>query len=163
LGALGDGSGRWQLTVSSALTLQVMNMIRTADGFVTNVSQAAPKPLHSTSDIFYVNPGSNTSQRSLLRLVNRSGQTGNITISGIDDAGNPAPGGTVTLSLLAFSATQISAADLENGNVPAGLTGALGDGAGKWRLSISSDVNLEVISLLSTPAGFLTNLSRVIR
>ncbi|TDJ31495.1 MAG: hypothetical protein E2O61_15670 [Gammaproteobacteria bacterium] len=162
LGALGDGSGRWQLTVSSALALQVMNMIRTADGFVTNLSQVTPKPQPSTNDVFFVNPGTNLSQRSFLRLVNKSGQTGSITISGIDDAGNPAPGGDMTLSIGAFAATEITAADLENGNVGAGLMGALGNGSGKWRLSISSDVDLEVMSLLDTPAGFLTNLSRVV-
>ena len=115
MGALGDGSGRWQLTVSSALTPQVMNLIRTSDGFVT--------------------------------------------ISGIDDAGNPAPGGDMTFGIDAFAAQEITAVDLENGNTGAGLFGALGDGAGKWRLSINSDVDLAVMSLLDTPTGFLTNLS----
>jgi hypothetical protein len=160
-GALGDGTGRWQLTVSSALPLQVMNLIRTADGFVTNLSRLAPKPSVSINDVWFVNPGSNTAQRSFLRLVNKTNQTANLTISGIDDAGNAAPGGTMTLSIAAFSAKEISAADLENGNVGAELFGSLGNGVGKWRLSISSDVELAVMSLLDTPTGFLTNQSRV--
>ena len=68
----------------------------------------------------------------------------------------------MTLSIGAFSAQEITAADLENGNVGAGLLGALGDGAGKWRLTISSDEDLAVMSLLDTPGGFLTNQSRVL-
>jgi hypothetical protein len=67
----------------------------------------------------------------------------------------------MTLSIGALSAKEITAGELENGNVGAGLLGALGDGTGKWRLSISSDVELAVMSLLDTPTGFLTNQSRV--
>ncbi len=72
------------------------------------------------------------------------------------------PRGSMTLTIGAFSAQEITAAELENGNVGAGLLGALGDGAGKWRLSVSADVDLAVMSLLDTPGGFLTNLSRVV-
>ena len=161
MGALGDGSGRWQLSISSTLTLEVMNLIRTSDGFVTNLSRLAPNPSVSVNDVLFMNPGSNLDQRSFLRIVNGSGQAGNLTISGFDDAGNPAPGGDITLGIGAFAAKEITAVDLENGNVGAGLTGALGDGSGKWRLSITADVDLAVMSLLDTPTGFLTNLSRV--
>ncbi len=161
-GALGDGSGRWQLTVSSTLTLQVMNLIRTADGFVTNLSRLAPKPSVSINDVWFVNPGSNDIQRSFLRIINRSGQVGNVTIVGIDDAGNLAPGGDVTLVIGAFAAKEVTAVELENGNVGAGLIGALGQGSGKWHLSITADVDLAVMSLLDTFTGFLTNLSTVL-
>ena len=53
----------------------------------------------------------------------------------------------------------ITAQDLENGNSALGLSGSLGDGTGKWRLQINSDIELEVQSLLDTPNGFITNLS----
>ena len=39
------------------------------------------------------------------------------------------------------------------------LSGALGDGAGKWRLVVRSDQALQVMSLVSGPAGSLYNLS----
>jgi hypothetical protein len=51
---------------------------------------------------------------------------------------------------------------LENGNPAAGLVGAFGDGAGKWRITVSADANVVVMSLLDTPGGFLTNQSRVL-
>ena len=41
------------------------------------------------------------------------------------------------------------------------LAGALGDGAGKWRLMVTSDQPLSVMSLLASAAGHLTNLSSV--
>lgn len=161
MGSLGDGAGRWQLTVSSSLSLQVMNMIRTADGFVTNLSRTTPKSSPSRNQILVFNPASNVKQSSFLRIVNTSDQAGNMTISGIDDAGNPAPGGDVLISIAARSALEVSAIDLELGKLEAGVTGALGKGFGKWRLSVSSDLDLQIMSLLQTPTGFLTNLSSV--
>ena len=105
------------------------------------------------------NPASNTNQRSSLRLVNDSDSQGSVTITGIDDGGN-AGDSAVTFNIMANSAMTITSVDLESGNADLGLVGALGDGQGKWRLAIESDVDLQVQSLLETPSGFLTNLSR---
>ncbi len=157
-GKLGDGENRWHLDVSADVDIIVMNLIRTTDGFLTNVSQASPIAAQ-TNKVFFFNPGSNQNQRSSLRLVNNSSTSGTVTISATDDAGNPAPGGDVSLSLPANAGTMITAQDLENGNSALGLSGSLGDGTGKWRLQINSDIDLEVQSLLDTPNGFITNLS----
>jgi hypothetical protein len=135
-----------------------MNLIRATGGFLTNVSQASPI-VAQVNKVFFFNPGSNKNQKSSLRLVNNSNQTGSVTISGTDDKGVAAPGGDVTLSIASNGGAIITSEDLENGNSALGLTGSLGDGTGKWRLEISSDVNLEVQSLLDTSNGFITNLS----
>ena len=37
--------------------------------------------------------------------------------------------------------------------------GALGDGEGKWQLFVESDESIQVMSLMSTPTGHLTNLA----
>ena len=50
----------------------------------------------------------------------------------------------------------MTAQALESGE---GLSGGLGDGAGKWRLKVSADAPIEVMSLLASPTGHLTNLS----
>ena len=42
-----------------------------------------------------------------------------------------------------------------------GLDGRLGDGAGKWRLTVASNVDIQVMSLLRSPTGHLANLSTV--
>jgi ribosomal protein L16/L10AE len=156
-GMLGDGAGRWRLTVSSALELAVMSLIRTPDGFLTNLGPVTPTSAN-VNDVVIFNPASNTTQRSVLRIINESAQQGSVTISGIDDNGNPSPGSDVTFNIQGLAAMSISAEQLENGDV--GIVGGLGDGAGKWRLQVQSDVDLVVQSLLETATGFLTNLSR---
>ena len=158
-GMLGLGDGRWVLTVSAEFDLTVMSLVRTPSGFLTNLSSTTPVDV-DVNQVWIFNPASNTNQRSSLRLVNMSGAQGSVTISGIDDAGNSAPDGEVIFNIPAGSAMAISAIDLENGNADLGLVGSLGDGAGKWRLKVSSDVDLKVQSLLETSTGFLTNLSR---
>ena len=59
----------------------------------------------------------------------------------------------------AGAARTLGAAELESGG--AGFTGALGTGAGKWRLVVSAAQAVEVMSLLASPTGHLTNLSTV--
>ena len=159
-GALGDGAGKWQLTVTADMDIAVMNLIRTADGFLTNLSRVAPKSATNTTEVYLFNPGSNTNQRSLLRIVNTTGTTGTVTITGVDDNGNAASGGSVSFEIGANRGLVLTARDIENGNVSIGLTGALGDGAGKWHLTVESTVDIAVMSLLDTPNGFITNLSR---
>ncbi len=158
MGMLGDGSGRWRLTVSSPLDLRVMSLVLTTDGFLTNLSRTTPRD-GGVNDVWIFNPASNTNQRSSLRLVNDSDSQGSVTITGIDDGGN-AGDSAVTFNIMANSAMTITSVGLESGNADLGLVGALGDGQGKWRLAIESDVDLQVQSLLETPSGFLTNLSR---
>jgi len=46
---------------------------------------------------------------------------------------------------------------LESGG--AGFEGSLGDGAGKWRLTVSSAAPLAVMSLVEDAEGALSNLS----
>ena len=115
---------------------------------------------NNQNDVDFFHPGSNANQRSSLRIVNDSSQQGRVTISAFDDTGATAPSGDVTFNIAADSAMFLTAQDLENGNSDLGLVGALGDGSGKWRLQVTSDVALQVQSLLDTPTGFLTNLSQ---
>ena len=159
-GALGDGAGKWQLAVTADVDIAVMNLIRTADGFLTNLSRVAPQSAPTTTEVYVLNPGSNTNQRSLLRVVNTTGTTGTVTITGVDDNGDPAPGGAVSFQIGANRGLVLTAQDIENGDASIGLSGALGDGAGKWHLTLDSSVDLAILSLLDTPNGFITNLSR---
>ena len=77
---------------------------------------------------------------------------------GIDDLNQPSPLGDVRFDLLAGVATTISAQDLERGD--ARFSGLLGDEAGKWRLEVWSDQPIQAMSLLRSPTGNITNLSR---
>ena len=156
---LARGTGRpsegdWRLELTSDLDLMVLSYIRTSDGFVTAMHDVAPAEGNRHAVVFF-NPGSNSAQASMLRLVNAGDASASVTIHGIDDRGTRA--GPVRLSIPARAARTVSAADMEAGAV--GLTGALGDGAGKWRLEVEADRPILVLCMLATPTGHLTNLS----
>ena len=64
----------------------------------------------------------------------------------------------MTLAVPAASALDFTSKELEQGEGP--LSGSLGDGSGKWRLRVSSDVPLGVMSLLENRrTGHLANVS----
>ena len=71
------------------------------------------------------------------------------------------PGAGVSLSLPAGAARTLTASELEAGG--GGFAGRLGDGEGKWRLFVAADGPLYAMSLLESPTGHLTNLSRAAR
>lgn len=77
-------------------------------------------------------------------------------------AGNAAPGGDLTFTLGPNESKQFNSLDYENGNAGKGLTGGLGDGTGKWQCLVTSDLDLEVMSLIRTPDGFVTSVTDVV-
>ncbi len=152
---VGSGEGDWRLVLDSDLDFEALSYIRTADGFLTAMHDTVPVR-DGAYEVAIFNPGSNPNQVSGLRLVNLGAEDAQVTITGIDDAG-VSPGSTVALTVPSGASRTIAAADLEAG--ADGFAGALGDGAGKWRLRVESDQPIVVMSLLSSPTGHLTNLS----
>ena len=132
--------------------------MRTAEGFLTAMNASAPAA-GAVRRVAFFNPGSNAAQVSVLRLVNRSRREAEAAIDGTDDLGLR-PGTTVRVLVPATDAVELTAAELESGEHDAIASGALGDGTGKWRLRVESDGLAAVQSLLSSPSGHLTNLSR---
>ena len=162
VGGVGDGTGMWRLDLQTTLTIEARAYIRTPDGFVTSMHQVAEVfegedgnlPLHWVP---FFNPGSNTATRSLLRVINPNPIDVYVTVFGLDDDYNLS--GPVDFFLAPNSAMQISSQALERGD--AAFAGSLGDGTGKWALVvIGNGWPIHVMSLLSTPSGHLTNLSR---
>lgn len=153
---VGTGQGDWRLELESDLNIEALAYVRTTDGFVTTMHDVVP--LATTTRHAYLvpffNPGSNTRQVSQLRLVNPSSGAATVRIQGIDDSGVRSE--AVRLSLSAGSARTINAHQLERGE---GLTGGLGDGSGKWQLTVESNAPLQVMNLLEAPTGNLANLS----
>ena len=156
----GDGVGSWRLRLVTNLDIEPLAYVRTEDGFLTPVHDVAgASALAGTTrhHVPFLNPASNQTQRSALRLMSRSGEAVAVTITGTDDDGAPAPGGEVVLTLPAGEVRTLTSRQLESGGD--GLTGALGDGRGKWRLSVAAGGPIEVMSLLRSPTGHLTNVS----
>ena len=155
-GGTGPGEGDWRLELDSELDIEVLSYIRTGDGFLTAMHDTAPEG-DDGHRIAIFNPGSNTNQQSRLRLVNRGDADASVTITGADDKGRSLSEGA-TAVLAAHSSVTYTAAELESGNAD-GLTGSIGDGSGKWRLTVRSEQDIVAMSLLSSPTGHLTNLS----
>ena len=170
-----DAGGRLDIYASG--DIDVLSYVRTSDGFVTSMHDTVPwlASDHDRLDALrgravaesegraagghfvpIFNPASNTDQRSMLRLVNPSGDDVTVAVHAVDDQGQAA--GPVRLTLPAHDARTLTAEDLESGGM-AGLSGSLGDGTGKWRLVVSPSAEIHVMNLMSNPTGHLTSLS----
>ena len=157
---LGTGIGNWRLALASDLRFEALAYMRTEDGFLTSIHDLAPATSEGPGHRYRIatfNPGSNRSQVSYLRLGNPGNETATVTITGIDDRG-ASPGTPVQIVLAPGASRTLSAQVLESGD---GLDGALGDGEGKWALTVGSDQPVHAMSLLRSPTGHLTNLSAV--
>jgi hypothetical protein len=112
----------------------------------------------STMEIFTINPGSNTTQRSFVRLTNRGGTDGYVSLEGIDNAGNRGAS-QVRVWVPAGASVQLDSKDLEDGTN--GAVGAWGTGTGKWRAVVTAEFPGLVASSLvnSSLPNVLTNVT----
>ena len=154
---IGTGMGAWRLELTSSLDIEVLSYGRTQEGLVSGMQDVVPQS-GSGYRIALFNPASSGGQVSRLRLINPGAAAAAVTIEGIDDDG-ASPGGAVRLSLPARASRMVTAEELETGDGE-GLSGALGDGAGRWRLVVTADRPIAVMNLLaSSSSGAMTNLS----
>ena len=153
-GGIGAGEGDWWLRLNTGLEVEVLAYVQAHDGLVSSVHDVVPR-IGGVHRVRVFNPASETSQASRLRIVNPGAKPAEVRIEGVDDAGVTSPG-AVTLTLGAGAARTLGAAQLESG---AGVSGGLGDGAGRWRLKVSADAPIAVMSPLASPTGHLSNLS----
>ena len=156
-GGVGSGAGNWRLLLDSGLEFEVLSYIRTGDGLLTAMHDVAPS-VGGEYRVAIFNPGRNPHQVSGLRLVNPGDEDAAVTIEGTDDSG-ASSASEVSFGIPAGKSVTLTALQLETGGE--GLTGALGEGMGKWRLRVRSDRPIVVMSLLESPTGHLTNLSTV--
>ena len=153
---VGPGTGNWRLRLDTELLIEPLAYIRTPDGFVTSVHDLVVN--HGAKhQVPIFNPGSNENQQSVLRVVNSGSERTAIEIVGYDDSGSRPSSGDVRLTLEPGTARMITAQELESG--AHWFDGSLGDGHGKWRLFLHSDKPVQVMNLMQTPTGHLTNLS----
>ena len=154
-GSVGAGTGNWRLALTADVEIDVLGYIRHTDGFITSMHDTAPV-VDTRHRVAFFNPGSNRDQVSSLRLINPGDRSASVTITGRDDGGK-SPGGAVRLTIPGGAARSHTAEQLEAGGT--GLRGALGNGAGKWRLVVESSEPIVAMSVLASPTGHLTNLS----
>ena len=156
---VGDGTGNWRLELETDLDIEALAYIRTPDGFLTSIHEVAAQA-GDASTRYHVpifNPAKNVDQQSRLRLINLGDGPAQIRITGLDDQGDDPPGGVVRLTLPAGAAHLLTAEELEQGSEE--FSGRFDVGSGKWQLFVSADQPIQVMSLLLSPTGNLTNLS----
>ena len=160
-GATGAGEGDWRLELTSELDIDVLAYIRTKDAFLTSMHDLVPVGADGHRVVTF-NPGDNRKQVSQLRLINAGSESATVTIEGIDDRGEP--GNRIEVSVPSGAATTLTAEQLESGDPGMGDgsgDAGIGNGSGKWRLAVTADQPIHVMSLLASPTGHLTNLSSV--
>ena len=153
-GSLGDGRGKWRLTVESDRRIAVMNLLESPTGHLTNLSTASPHRFDEEQTVPLFPAADPSGPQGFARVVNRTAESGEVRITAFDDAG--AEYGPVTLALDAGETAHFNSADLERGNAAKGLSGGVGRGVGDWRLEFAGGLDFEVLAYLRTPGGFVT-------
>ena len=156
---LGNGSGKWRLRVRG-FPWFAMSLLESPTGHLVNLSTA---PVHATPlaeggtlhrlPLF---PATGGLREGFARVINRSYDSGEVTIEAVDDEG--ARSGPVQLTMAPRQAVHFNSTDLEVGNAAKGLVGGIGGGEGDWRLEVKSELDLMVLSYARTADGFLTSL-----
>ena len=115
----------------------MLSYARARGGALASLHDVAPEDEAGHYRVVFFNPASNRAHVSRLRLINPGEAATEVRITGIDAAGE-AGEGAVVLTLPGRASRSLSAQALETGQGE-GLTGALGDGAGKWRLRVIAE------------------------
>jgi len=154
---VGSGEGNWRLLLyADDLDIEPLAYVRTThDDFLTSMHDVA-QVVSRGHRVPTFNPASNEDSVSRLRLINPGDTDANVTITGRDDAG-AAGESEVRLAVPAGGAVAVTSLELEDGG--AGIEGSLGNKKGKWALDVVSDVPIQVMSLVNTGSGHLSNLS----
>ena len=163
-GALGRGKGKWRLEVSSGQPLRVLSLLSSPTGHLTNISSVAGETeREGTHEIPYFPAASRRAGEGVqgfARVINRTGDAGEVHLEAFDDAG--VRHGPVSLTLEAHEVVHFNSSDLEEGNAAKGLSGGIGAGSGDWRLEVRSTLELDVLSYIRTSDGFLTSMHDVV-
>ena len=161
-GGIGTEVGDARLQIETDLQIVPLAFVQAADGTLSAMHDTVrggptDESVGYTYNVPVFNPSTEMTQVSRLRLINPGDAAAAVTIGGRDDSGAEATGGDVTLTLAAGGAKTLTAQQLEAGDTD--LTGQLGAGTGKWRLTVSSDQPLEVVNIVASTAGYRNNLS----
>ena len=155
VGTLGDGEGKWRLSVTADQPIRVMSLLASPTGHLTNLS-TAPVGGEDGSHTVPLFPAAFDSfgREGFVRVVNRSDTAGEVTINAFDQEGIEY--GPLTLALGMAETAHFNSEDLEMGNAEKGLSGEAGPGSGDWRLELTSEFDIDVLSYIRTSDGFLT-------
>ncbi|MCY3623414.1 MAG: hypothetical protein OXH68_17115 [Gammaproteobacteria bacterium] len=132
--------------------MQTIRMNRRLAAFAPAVAAA----LGAQADtIPYFPAASDPDLQGFVRVVNHSGEDGEVSIRATDDAGTVFE--PITLDIGAGDTVHFNSNDLELGNEAKGLSTGVGAGTGDWRLEIDGGPKVQTLAYIRTPRdGFLT-------
>ena len=152
-----DAMGYLRLSLRSASDIEGLAYLRDGSMNLNSIHDLVPDT-DAGHRVAFFNPASNMTMVSMLRIVNVGDAMAEIRIEGKDDGGACSED-PVELKLAPGAARMLSSQALESGEGE-GLSGALGDGMGKWRLLVSADEPIAVMSLVHNRSnGALANVS----
>ena len=161
-GSLGDGAGEWRLIVESEQPLQAMSLVSSPTGHLTNLSTAPSSEARVDAHQVPLFPATSDplGRQGLVRVLNRTDTAGEVRVKAHDDTQwDYAP---LVLPIGAGETVNLSSNDLEQGNPAKGFSGGTGSGQGDWRLELSSDVDIEVLSYVRAWDGLLSPMHDVV-
>ena len=159
-GMLGDGSGKWRLAVESEQSIVAMSLLESPTDHLTNLSTVPEEPEDGVHVVpLFPKAGDESGRQGFVRAINRSDTAGEIIIQAYDESERDYE--AVTLGIGANEVVHFNSDDLEQGSSSKGLSGGVGAGQGDWRLELTSDLEIEVLSYIRTTDGFLTSMHDV--
>ena len=159
-GMLGDGSGKWRLEVKSEQAIVAMSLLESPTDHLTNLSTVPREPEDGVHVVpLFPRAGDESGRQGFVRAINRSDTAGGIRIKAYDESERDYE--AVTLAVGANEVVHFNSDDLEQGTSDKGLSGGVGAGEGDWRLEMTSDLDMEVLSYIRTKDGFLTSMHDV--
>ena len=166
-GKLGDGTGKWRLEVESDRGLTVVSILATPTGHLTNLSThpGSGSDGDSTAAVthripFFPAASDPLRRLGFARIVNRSDEVAEVSITAFDDSGREHP--PVTLTLRAGQTVHFNSEDLEDGNADKGLPEGVGrPSEGSWRLELASDRDINALSYIRTHDGLVAAMHDV--
>ena len=137
-----------------------MSLLESPTDHLTNLSTVPAVPEDGVHSVpLFPAAGDASGRQGFVRVINRSATEGNVIIEAYDESERDY--GTLTLSIGANEVIHFNSDDLEQGNPGKGLSGGTGAGEGDWRLELTSDLEIEVLSYIRTGDGFLTAMHDV--
>ena len=156
-GALGDGAGKWQLDVESEQSIIAMSLLSSPTGHLTNLSTAPANVDGCVHTMIPMFPAAvSETRQGFVRVINHSPHSGTVRIEAVDDNGTRF--GPIGLAIGGDETVHFNSDDLEDGNAAKGMPSGTGAGDGDWWLRLSSSLDIEVLSYIRTPDGFLTSM-----
>ena len=154
-GQLGDGAGKWQLIVESGRPLVVMSLLSSPTGHLTNLSFAPDEEEDGVRSVpFFPQASDPLGRQGFVRVINHSAEEGEVTVTAFD--GSESDYEPISLAFGANKAMHFNSNDLEFANASKGLSVGVGAGQGDWRLELTSELDIEVLSYIRTDDGFVT-------